>query len=268
VIPLHRRRGVRRAVLGAAAVLFAVVACAELGTGIDDISYMEFDGVPYPSLIAGDSMRDDLGAVAPFTARVYDASGAEIVGAPFTFVSLDTGVVIDAGGILRASTRRDGDVRIVATYAGVQSQDRTVRVTRRPDAVRRETAESLAVAYSTPDSASVNLAAEMRVRVLTGDSLDLGPNVGGWLVRWRIVHAGDTIAAADTNWVVLQTTTGARTALDTTDTDGTSSRRLRIFSTRIPTPTDSFVVLAEVRRHATPLAGSPVRFVIHVAPRP
>jgi hypothetical protein len=103
---------------------------------------------------------------------------------------------------------------------------------------------------------------------VTGDSLDIGPNVGGWLVRWRTVHAGDTIAATDTTWVALQTTTGARTALDTTDTDGTSSRRLRIFSSRIPAPADSFVVLAEVRRHGTPLAGSPVRFVVHVAPRP
>jgi hypothetical protein len=90
----RRRRGVRRAVLGAAAAAFTAISCAEFGTGVGDISYIAFTGVPYPALIAGDSMRDSLGDAAPFTASAYDAAGRLIVDADFTFFTLDTGVVI------------------------------------------------------------------------------------------------------------------------------------------------------------------------------
>jgi hypothetical protein len=267
---VHRRRGVRRAVLVAAAALCGVVvtsvSCAEFGTGVGDISYIAFDGVPYPALIAGDSMRDALGGAAPFTASAFDAAGRLIVDADFTFFTLDTGVVIGADGVLRATTRRDGVVRVVAALDGLQSQDRTVRVVRRPDAVRAETPLSLDLPYVIPDSAPLNVAPEMRVRVVSGDSLDIGPNVGGWLVRWRVVHAGDTLAATDTALVALQTTNGLRSTRDTTTAEGTSSRRLRVFANRIVVPSDSFVVLADVDRHGTPLAGSPIRFVVRIAP--
>lgn len=264
----HRRRGVRRAVLVAAAALFTAVSCAEFGTGVGDISFIAFDGIPYPALIAGDSMRDSLGAAAPFTATAYDAAGRLIVDADFTFFTLDTGVAIGADGVLRATTRRDGLVRVVAALDGLQSQDRTVRVVRRPDAVRAETGLETDLEYVIPDSAPLNVAPEMRVRVVSGDSLDIGPNVGGWLVRWRVVHAGDTLSATDTTLVALQTATGLRSTRDTTTAEGTSSRRLRVFANRLAVPTDSFVVLADVDRHGTPLTGSPVRFVVRIAPRP
>jgi hypothetical protein len=257
-------------VLVAAAAFFgavvASVSCAEFGTGVGDISYIAFDGVPYPALIAGDSMRDTLGAARPFSASAYDAAGRLIVDPAFTFFTLDTGVAIGTDGVLRATGRRDGLVRIVAAIDGLQSQDRTVRVVRRPDAVRAETPLQLNVAYVIPDSAPLNLSTEMRVRVVSGDSLDIGPNVGGWLVRWRVVHAGDTLGPTDTVLVALQTTSGLRSTRDTTVAEGTSSRRLRVFANRLSVPTDSFVVLADVNRHGTPLTGSPVRFVVRVAP--
>lgn len=255
--------------VAAAALFWAVVtssSCAEFGTGVGDISYIAFDGIPYPALIAGDSMRDSLGEAAPFTATAYDAAGRLIVDADFTFFTLDTGVVIGADGVLRSTTRRDGLVRVVAALDGLQSQDVSVRVVRRPDAVRAETPLEPNVAYVIPDSAPLNLSAEMRVRVVSGDSLDIGPNVGGWLVRWRVVHAGDTLGPTDTVLVALQTTSGLRRTRDTTAAEGTSSRRLRVFANRLAVPTDSFVVLADVNRHGTPLAGSPVRFVVRVAP--
>lgn len=264
----HRRRGIRRAVLVAAAALGTAVSCAEFGTGVGDISYISFDGVPYPALIAGDSMRDALGSATPFTATAYDAAGRLIVDADFTFFTLDTGVVIGPDGVLRATTRRDGLVRVVAALDGLQSQDRTVRVVRRPDAVRVESPLALDLAYVIPDSAPRNVAPEMRVRVVSGDSLDLGPNVGGWLVRWRVVHAGDTLGPTDTTLVALQTTAGVRSTRDTTTAEGTSTRRLRVFANRLVVPADSFVVLADVDRHGTPLAGSPVRFVVRIAPVP
>ncbi len=260
----RRRRG--RLALGAAALAFAAGACVDLGTGVDGISYLEFDGIPWPSLIAGDTMRDSTGAAAPLRASAYDASGHLITGAAFQFVTLDTGVAIDAAGFLRSTGRRDGTVRVVAIVGGLQTDDRTVRVTRRPDSVFAMSAVRDTLLYAVPDAAS-NLAEEMRIRLVSADSTDFGPGVGGWLVRWRTVHGSDTLSNADTAWVVLQSTTGARRAVDTTGTDGSSGRRLRVFGPRLATAIDSFIVLAEVRRHGVAVAGSPVRFVLRVAPQ-
>ena len=260
-------RGGRRTLLSVAAALFAIAACAELGTGVGDVSYLAFDGIPWPALIAGDTMRDSLGVAAPLRARAFDASGRIIVDAPFRYFTLDTGVVVDSNGTMRATTRRDGTVRVVAALGALQSDDRPVRVTRRPDTTFASGAATVTLDYAIPD-VSTNVAPEMRVALMSDDIAGVSPGVGGWLVRWRTVHAGATLAANDTSWVVLQTASGVRTAVDTTGADGTSARRLRVFSTRIPAPRDSFIVFADIRLHGTPVPGSPVRFVVRIAPKP
>ena len=249
-----------------AASLGMAVACAELGTGVGEISYIAFDGIPYPAVIAGDTLRDSLGVATPLRASAYDEHGALIVDAPFRYITLDTGViVVDSTGLLRVTTRRDGLVRVLATVGGLQTDDRSIRVTRRPDSVYAATSDSMRLLYAIPDGAT-NISPDMRIKLISGDSVGFGPAVGGWLVRWRAVHGSDTLAVTDTAFVSLQTLTAARRAVDTTATDGTSTRKLRVFAARIPTPTDSFVVLAEVRLHGAPVPGSPVRFVVHVAP--
>lgn len=263
---MRRRRGGRRAVLIACAALWGAVACAEFGTGVKDISYIAFDGIPYPALIAGDTLRDSLGNATALRARAFDASGNEIVGAPFTYLALDTGAVVDADGFLRATTRRDGLVRLVASIGGLQTEDRTVRVTRRPDTLLADTPLEVALRYVIPDVAATNLAPELRIRLVSNDTVGVGRNVGGWLVRWRAIRGSDTLGLADTTLVALQNTTGARRAIDTTSAEGTSSRRLRVFANRLVVSNDSFVVLAEVRRYGAPVAGSPIRFVVRISP--
>lgn len=260
-------RGDARARLAVAAALFTTFSCADLGTGVGNVSYLAFDGIPWPALIAGDTMRDSLGVAAPLRARAFDASGRVIVDAPFRYFALDTGVVVDSNGTMRATTRRDGTVRVVAALGALQSANRLVRVTRRPDTTFASGASVLALDYAIPD-ANTNVAPEMRVVLMSNDIVGVSPGVGGWRVRWRTVHAGATLAASDTSWVVLQSASGARSAVDTTGPDGTSARRLRIFSTRIPAPRDSFIVLADIRLHGTPVPGSPVRFVVRIAPKP
>lgn len=252
--------------LTACAALGIAVACADLGTGLDRVSYIAFDGIPYPALIAGDTLRDSLGAAAPLRASAFDASGRAIGGAEFTYLTLDTGVAIDANGFLRATTRRDGTVRLVASFDGLQTEDRTVRITRRPDSLFATGAAAVALTYVIPDVAATNLSPELRVSLVSEDTVGVGPAVGGWLVRWTTVHGTDTLGAADTTLVALQTTSGARRGIDTTAADGTASRRLRVFANRLTVPVDSFVVLADVRLHGAPVPGSPVRFIVRIAP--
>lgn len=251
----------------AAGALFAAVSCAELGTGVGNVSYIAFDGIPWPALLAGDTLRDSLGAASPLRAHAYDANGREITDAPFRFFTLDTGVVVDSNGTMRATTRRDGTVRVVASLGGLQSDDRLLRVTRRPDSTFASGATALTLEYAIPD-VSTNVGPEMRVSLVSRDTARVSPGVGGWRVRWRTVHAGDTLAVTDTSWVALQTTGGARSAVDTTAADGSSVRKLRVFSTRIPAPIDSFIVLADIRLYGARVPGSPVRFIVRVSPKP
>lgn len=258
----------RRAIACAALAAGTAVACAEFGTGIGDISYIAFDGIPYPALITGDTLRDSLGVATPLRASAFDGSGREIADARFEYLLLDTGTVgvrVDSLGHLIGTTRRDGTVRVIAALDGLQTAARLIRVTRRPDSTFAATAATQTFNYSLPDGNS-NVSGDLRISLVSRDTVGVAPGVGGWLVRWRTVHAGDTLAPGDTTLVALQASSGARSVTDTTTAEGTSTRKLRIFAARLTVPVDSFIVLAEVRRHGVPVAGSPVRFVVNIAP--
>ncbi len=253
--------------LAAPLVLAAAVAagCNELA-GPTDIAALDFEGVPFPALVTGDTMRDSTGAAAPLVAIAYNGNGQPMVGAPIQYLTLDTGVAISPEGYLTA-TRRDGQVRLLASIAGLQSGIRTVDVTREPDTVAGPTSATINYGYTLPD-AGTNVSPALALTVTSEDTVGgLSPGVKGWLVRWRIIHDGDTLGLNDTTLVALWTPGGTRrTLLDTTKAGGTSSRRLRVYANVLPSAVDSFIVVAEVRARGVQLPGSPVRFVVHVAP--
>lgn len=239
------------------------VGCGGVGTEPGAVQALDFTAFPYPAVITGDSLRDEAGLVAPLRATAYDVDGAAVADAPIRFVSPDTGVAIDSLGRLR-TTRRPGPVRVYALVDGLQSAPRTLLVTAAPDTVVATTPPTVALAYAISDVGS-QLTGDLTVAVRNRTDV-AAPNVTGWLVRWRAIHRGDTIALGDTTLVVLQSSSGRRSALDTTTSAGTSTRRLRIFASRFPTPTDSFTIVAEVRRGGLPVPGSPLRFLVRAAP--
>lgn len=242
-----------------------VAACAELGTDPAVPVAIEFGGFPYPATIAGDTLRDADGVAVPLAGVAYNGRGDVIADAPFAFFTLDTGVTVSPEGYL-VTTRRDGAVRIVASAGGLQSPARRLEVTRSPDAVGAVTATEVRLGYVIPDASS-NVSTPLTVRVTSSDVAGgVSPNVAGWLVRWRAIHAGDTLGAGDTTLVAMLGEGTARSMLDTTGTDGQSSRRIRLFANALAAAEDSVIVVAEVRRHGVQLAGSPVRFVITVEP--
>lgn len=254
----------RRCAAPLAVVVAAVVGCADLGAP-GGIGAIDFTGVPFPAVVTGDTMRDTLGVAAPLRATVYDATGDIISDADVQYVSLDTGVMIDANGFLRA-TRRTGTVRVIASVNGLQSQQRLIAVTRAPDSVRAATTE-LAFSYRIPDATS-NVSPTMSLTVQSNDTTGgVGPNVTGWIVRWRIVYQGDTLTPTDTTTAALWSASGTRHSLrDTTKTDGVASRRLRLYSNFLAPQPDSFLVIADVQHRGRHVAGSPVRYVVRIAP--
>lgn len=254
----------RAGTVWAGAALALVAACRGLGTEPGAVQALDFTGFPYPTVVTGDTLRDTLGVVAPLRAVAYDADGRVVADAAIQFLSPDTGVVIDALGRLRTTRRPGSPLRVYATVDGLQSAARTLQVTAAPDTVFATTPPGLTLAYALPDAAT-NVSGDLTIAVrATRDAT--APNVTGWLVRWRAVHRGDTLALGDTTLAALQSAAGRRGALDTTAAAGTSTRRLRVFANRLPTATDTFTVLAEVRRGRTPVPGSPVRFTVRAVP--
>ena len=248
-----------------ALIAAAVVGCAELSTDPQVAAAIEFEGIPYPAVITGDTLRNAAGVATPLSAVAYNGSGAIIADPVIQFIPLDTGVTIDADGFLVA-TRRDGAVSVVASANGLQSIQRRIEVTRQPDTLVAPADTIRDFAYTLPDAAS-NVTTALSVTVQSFDVAGgLSPNVAGWVVRWRALHAGDTLEIGDSSLVALSDEGTRRALLDTTGTNGVSSRRLRVFANNLPAAVDSFIVVAEVKRYGVPLLGSPVRFVIHVSP--
>jgi len=255
----------RRLLAPLALVAAGVIGCAELTSVPSGVSALDFTGIPFPAVVTGDTLRDANGIATPLRATAYDGRGAVLTDANIQYVALDTGVTIDANGYVIA-TRRDGIIRVVASVAGLQSQARQLFVTRAPDSVLAPTTD-VALQYRVPDAAA-NVSPALALSLRSNDTADgVSPNVVGWLVRWRIIYAGDTLAPTDTNTVALWSPSGNRhTVIDTTKTDGTASRRLRVFSNLLPLQPDSFIVVAEIRSRGVQVPGSPVRYVVTITP--
>lgn len=245
-------------------VAAGIIGCADAVTDPDAVAAIEFTGVAFPAIVTDDTLRNGNGVATPLVATVYNGRG-DVIAVPVSYFSLDTGVSVDANGFLVA-TRRDGTVRLVASVNGLQSQVRIVQVTREPDSVRAPTTE-INYEYAIPDRAT-NVSPPLAFTLTSSDTAGgLSQNVAGWLVRWRIVHAGDTLAVTDTTKVALWPASATRHSLtDTTKTDGQSTRRLRIYANLIPPQPDSFIVIAEVKSRGAHVPGSPVRYVVHIAP--
>jgi hypothetical protein len=256
-----------RWVAAAVAAAAWVGACSDVGTAPDGIVALAFDTLPYPSVVAGDTMRDSTGRVAPLSAVAYNADGGVIDKPAVRYIVLDTGVIIGSQGHLIATTRTSGTVRVVAAAAALQSLQKTVTVTRAPSSFAASGATSDTLKYTLPDAAT-NVSKAMSVK-LTRDSAGTAVNVPGFLVSWRVTFRGQTVLPSDTTLASLWEDANSRrvSMLDTTGTDGAAARTLRIRSNALPSAADSFVVYASTKYRGAVVAGSPVKFVIHFRPK-
>jgi hypothetical protein len=251
-----------------AAAFVAVAAmgsCTNVGTAPNAIVSLAFDTLPYPSVVAGDTLRDSLGRAAALHALAYNADGNLIANPALQYLALDSGVDIDASGYLVATTLTSGSVRVVAAAASLQSLTKTVIITREPS-LFAVSANAVDTVKYTLDSATNNLSPALTVK-LTRDSAGVPVGVPGFLVSWQVTFHGAAIANNDLT-ASLWDDAKHTSALDTTSADGTAARSLRIRSILLPPASaDSFVVFATTRYLGLPVAGSPARFVIHFRPR-
>lgn len=256
----------RYAALALVAALAGSAACIDLSTDPDEIVAIEFRPLAWPAVVAGDTLRDSLGHVAPLEARLFDASGAEVDGA-VQFFSRDTLTSVTESGLLVARTTADGTTQLLASGAGIQSAVRRVEVVPRPDSLAAEgTIDTLR--WVIPDSPGENTSGLLRVKLFSRGSTP-AKGVRSWIVSWSLSFQGQPIAPGDTSRLWLVSETGLASTLDTTDAQGVAARRvrLRVSSGLGLGALDSAVVLVEARERGVPVARSPVRLVLPIKPR-
>lgn len=256
------QRGLRGSFAGLiAAGIGATAACSDINTDPKVVASIALDSIAAPSIIAGDTLRDSLGVVRPLHATAYNLQGTALTGVSIRFRSPDRRVTVDSiTGIVTADSIRPTPVRVLAQAGGLQTALDSLYVIPSPDSVVVTNPRDSLV-YSVRDTTPVvsNALSVRVVHLTTPTTLDA---VQHYLVSYSISYPADTLLVQ-----LVGDDAARRSRIDTTDTDGSAGRRIRLRPIRIMSQTDSVVVAATVRYRGLPIAGSPVRFVLQVKPR-
>lgn len=261
---------VRRALtLGAALAIFG--ACIEFGGPEDGVVSISNLRIPYPSVVAGDLMRDSLGEPSPLTIIAYGGDGQPLPTEPVTFVALDTTVTVDADGIVHGVARDTLGGRVVAGAGSLQTPAQRIIVTIAPTlASKSGTATAIVFDPALPDSTSkANWSPALSLTV-TGAGAAAAQ---GYVVTYSLIHTpppkDEGVATA-----YIADESNRRQPRDTTDTRGEASRRVVLRQTavtdalRAGQTTDSIVVRATVRYKGLDVPGSPIDFTVPVSRKP
>ena len=234
-------------------------ACTDVDTGPNVAGSIEFPALPFPAVVAGDTLRDTSGVAAPLRAIVFNSDNEEIVDAPVRYAALETVVTVDSvTGVLVAGAKADTATRLVAYVGSLQAPPLRLSVVPRPDSVGPSgTIDTLR--YSLVDTTR-NLSGELAVRVVHHADTGAVP-VRDWIVTFTLQDPADSVRAR----VVADNQRPS--TLDTTSTAGVAARKVRLLPAGLTSPRDSIVVLARVRYRGTHVAGSPLRLVLPVVPR-
>jgi hypothetical protein len=245
------------------AVVLAAVAgsCTEISTNPTAITALQFDTLPFPAIVTGDTLRDSLGIAAPLHAIAFNGAGGVIPNASLTYLALDSGLTISPTGFVTAQLR-NGLVRIIASSPALQSAAETLTVARRPDSV---VATGLVdtILYLLPDSPA-NVSPTLGLQIATRDTAGGITGTAGWLVSYQVLFHGKPLAITDTTIATLWTSTGLPSLRQRTDASGLVAPKLRVRSTFLPSAVESVTVVATVRYRGAPVRGSPVTYLIQI----
>lgn len=238
------------------AVAVVAAACIDLSTDPDEIVAIEFQELPWPSIVAGDTLRDASGAVVPLAVRLLGGDG-DVVTGPVEFLTQQSFVHVTAEGLLVADDTAKGIAGIIASTTGIQSVVRQIDIVAAPDSMAASGAVT-ALVWVVPDDPTINTSQPLGVRVLSAP--DAG--VPSWIVTFQLEADGRPIAESDTTQIYLVGENGRPSYADTTDQTGSASRRVRLKVAPGLVPPDSAVVTVRASYKGAPLIGSPVRLVL------
>jgi hypothetical protein len=240
----------------AVAVSVVLLSCEREALGPEVPVAVALEALPFPAVVAGDSLRDTTGAVVPVRAKVFNYRGEELPDVPLSYLILDRGATIDpATGIVRGDSIRETPVRVVAFMDGIQTQSQPLFIVPAPDSLHT-TAGQDTLEYSLVDT-TVNVSAQLAVQLLSGGATPVP--VRGWIVSFEITYASPDLA-------MIIGDGSAESRIDTTSADGTASRRVRVDPDALTATSDSVVMMATARYRGAHVRGSPARLVVHLRP--
>ena len=242
------------------AATIAAAACIDLSTDLDEIVAIEFAELPWPSVVAGDTLRDASGAVAPLVARLFDGSGDMVTG-PVEFLTQEAKVHVVAGDRLVADDTATGRAGVFASTAGVQSIVRQVEIVDAPDSIAAD-GTIVPLDWVVPDDPQLNMSQPLGVRVVSAG----GAAVRSWIVTFQLEAGGLAIPESDTTRIFPVSEAGRPSYADTTDLSGKASRRLRLRVAPGLVPPDSAIITVSAAYKGIALRGSPVRLVLPLRP--
>jgi hypothetical protein len=249
-------------------VLFATltfsVGCIDLSTDPDEIVAIEFSELPWPSIVAGDTLRDESGRPAALVARLFDGEGDPVDG-PVEFLVGDPSLRVVNGNQLVAEPTATGSVGIIASTAGLQSIATLIDVVARPDSIAPE-GTLTPLEWVVPDDPALNTSVPVVVKVLSNTTATPTP-VRSWIVRFQLEAGGRVIPENDTTQIWLAAENGRPSYVDTTDASGTASRRVRLRVAPGLTPPDSAVITVRASWKGAPLLRSPLVLVLPLVAR-
>lgn len=250
-------------------------ACTEVSTDPDAVVAVRFDGSPYPSIVALDSLRDSLGALQPVTATGLNYKGDAVLGAKFAFSSSDTNLrVFDDGNVFALRRKPDGiPAKLYATAASLQSVPDSLYIVPRADSIKALKTVDTAFVF-TPGEGATTAEASPTFQVF-GDTAVGAPKppVPKWLLSLQLRYKGTTIATSDTSFAftferVGQDTNAVRRQMivDTTDPSGIAGHR--VFVRNLTAAEDSIYLIATIRQRKadTPPIQDSTLVIIRQAP--
>lgn len=235
-----------------------LLACVEIPTGTDELLSFQINALPSPSVVVGDTLRDTTGVVTPLSVTAFNYLGEPVEGAPVRFRALDGRVRVDSvTGIVIGDSANTTSSRVLAAIDGF-SGFIPIRVVLRPDTVVDANVRDT-LSYSLTDTAA-NVSDALGVRVLHG-FLTTDSAVQSFRVTF------DIVGTAHPELATLVNDAGSATRVDTTDASGLANRKIRLNVSRLVTPVDSVIVMANVKYRGQHVRGSPKRLVLEIKPR-
>ena len=249
-----------RAIVAAFAATI-VGGCSDVGPAGVPAS-ISFDALPAPAVVLGDTLRNADGLAVQLSASVFDARNNQIPDAPVEFLALNDGIRITEDRYVIAESHGD-TVLIVAQAGALQTPPVRLVTVQRPGMLRAVADTEIVIEY---DPLTAIPSAAMRVRVLAAEPATVTDTV---VPNWRVDFAVTGQAPGDTvPGYLVATNTRARASADTTGPDGVASVQYFLRPRTLTVLTDTLEVLATARHRGEPLAGSPVRFLLIIRPRP
>lgn len=242
------------------AATIVATACFDLSTDPDEVVAIEFAEFPWPSIVAGDTLRDSSGAVAPLVVRLFGGDG-DVVTAPVEFLTLNPSLRVIGGDLLVADDTATGQVGLFASTTGIQSVVRQIEVVAAPDSMAADVSV-VPLEWIVPDDPGTNVSQPIGARVLSAS----GAGVRSWIVTFQLEAGGRVIPESDTTQIFLMGDTGRPSYADTTDGTGRAARRVRLKIVPGLVPPDSAVITISASYKGAPLKGSPARLVLPLSP--